>query len=110
MRRHCRLDNPQQDGGNASGSGPTGYQLGEIDTSRNVGENLIEFQEVEDLKRVRIMNIQLGAMHEGQYREISGEELSRTTPHDEAEDAKRSGRSGRAGEARASPGVVQTQS
>lgn len=35
------------------------------------------FQEVEDLKRVRIMNIQLGDLKEGQYRIIGGEELKK---------------------------------
>lgn len=33
------------------------------------------FQEVADLQRVRIMNIRLGKLPEGQYREIVGEEL-----------------------------------
>ncbi len=33
------------------------------------------FQEVEDLKRVRIMNIELGTLAEGSYREITGKEL-----------------------------------
>jgi 23S rRNA pseudouridine2604 synthase len=33
------------------------------------------FQEVEDLKRVRVMNIELGKLKEGQHREIVGKEL-----------------------------------
>lgn len=33
------------------------------------------FNEVTDLKRIRIMNIQLGNLGSGQYREITGEEL-----------------------------------
>jgi 23S rRNA pseudouridine2604 synthase len=33
------------------------------------------FQEVEDLKRTRIMNIELGNLPEGSYREIEGDEL-----------------------------------
>jgi len=35
------------------------------------------FQEVEDLKRVQIMNIELGKIPSGGYREIKGEELER---------------------------------
>lgn len=35
------------------------------------------FQEVEDLKRERIMNIRLGNLKEGQYRKIEGEELKK---------------------------------
>lgn len=34
-------------------------------------------QEVEDLKRIRVMNIKLGNLKEGDYREIKGEELER---------------------------------
>lgn len=34
------------------------------------------FQEVQDLKRTRIMNIELGKLPSGSHREISGEELS----------------------------------
>jgi 16S rRNA U516 pseudouridylate synthase RsuA-like enzyme len=33
------------------------------------------FQEVEDLKRTRIINIQLGSLPEGSYRKIEGQEL-----------------------------------
>ncbi|MES2215954.1 MAG: pseudouridine synthase [Patescibacteria group bacterium] len=33
------------------------------------------FQEVSDLQRVRIMNIRIGRLGQGQYREIEGEEL-----------------------------------
>jgi 23S rRNA pseudouridine2604 synthase len=33
------------------------------------------FQEVEDLQRIRIMNIRLGKLGQGQYREITGDEL-----------------------------------
>lgn len=33
------------------------------------------FQEVEDLQRIRIMNIRLGKLGQGQYREIVGDEL-----------------------------------
>jgi len=33
------------------------------------------FQEVDDLERIRIMNIELGKLSSGQYREIVGEEL-----------------------------------
>ncbi len=33
------------------------------------------FQEVDDLERIRIMNIELGKLSSGQYREIEGEEL-----------------------------------
>ena len=33
------------------------------------------FQEVEDLERIRIMNIELGKMPEGAHRELAGEEL-----------------------------------
>ena len=33
------------------------------------------FQEVKDLKRVRVMNIELGKLGEGQYRKIEGKEL-----------------------------------
>ena len=33
------------------------------------------FQEVEDLKRIRIMNIELGKLPDGAHREIKGEEL-----------------------------------
>jgi pseudouridine synthase len=35
------------------------------------------FQEVEDLKRTRIMNIQLAGLKDGQYRNIEGEELNK---------------------------------
>lgn len=35
------------------------------------------FQEVESLKRVRIMNIELGKLGEGQYRKIEGKELEK---------------------------------
>ncbi len=34
------------------------------------------FQEVKDLKRTRIMNIELGNLNEGGYRKIEGEELN----------------------------------
>lgn len=34
-------------------------------------------QEVDDLKRIRVMNIKLGNLKEGDYREIKGEELER---------------------------------
>ncbi|MBI5139395.1 rRNA pseudouridine synthase [Candidatus Nomurabacteria bacterium] len=34
------------------------------------------FQEVEDLKRIRIMNIELGNLKEGEHRKIEGEELT----------------------------------
>ena len=34
------------------------------------------FQEVETLKRVRVMNIELGNLKEGEYRNIEGEELN----------------------------------
>jgi 16S rRNA U516 pseudouridylate synthase RsuA-like enzyme len=33
------------------------------------------FQEVKDLKRIRIMNIELGKLASGSHREITGEEL-----------------------------------
>ncbi len=33
------------------------------------------FQEVDDLERIRIMNIELGKLSSGQYRAIEGEEL-----------------------------------
>ena len=33
------------------------------------------FQEVEDLKRIRIMNIKLGDIKEGAYRTLAGDEL-----------------------------------
>jgi 23S rRNA pseudouridine2604 synthase len=33
------------------------------------------FQEVDDLQRIRIMNIELGNLSEGGYRKIEGEEL-----------------------------------
>ncbi len=33
------------------------------------------FQEVADLQRIRIMNIRLGKLGAGQYREITGDEL-----------------------------------
>ncbi len=33
------------------------------------------FQEVDDLERIRIMNVELGKLASGQYREIEGEEL-----------------------------------
>ena len=35
------------------------------------------FQEVEDLKRIRIMNIELGKLPDGSHREIKGEELQK---------------------------------
>jgi 16S rRNA U516 pseudouridylate synthase RsuA-like enzyme len=33
------------------------------------------FQEIQDLKRVRVMNIELGTLAEGEHRELKGEEL-----------------------------------
>jgi len=35
------------------------------------------FQEVKDLKRTRVMNIELGKVPDGQFRPIEGEELQK---------------------------------
>ena len=35
------------------------------------------FQEISDLKRIRIMNIELGNLKSGQFREIKGKELEK---------------------------------